>query len=96
MGQKLKSDECYNHEMLHDMTEAFEYVWDCLNRIGYPQFTRTIIADHILDLVLEGERDPDIIAALTLERFVRASTRPCVKPTISIVPVNPCFLHKLG
>lgn len=71
----------YNEELVYEMDEAVDYVWTNLQRIGYPDDTLVDIATYVVFLVdARGETKAEDLAALTLEQFVRAATRPYHQP----------------
>lgn len=66
----------YSTELVYELDQAVEYVWSKLQPIGYPDDTLVDIATYMVLLADRGETNADDLAALTLEQFVRAATRP--------------------
>jgi hypothetical protein len=69
----------FDYETTRLLTTAFEEAWSIMNTTGGPlvadgqsSLTRTILAQHIIDMAMQGERDLDRLVDSALERLTGA------------------------
>jgi hypothetical protein len=69
----------FDYETTRLLTMAFEEVWRIMKTAGGPLvidgqsgMTRTILAQHIVDMAMQGERDLDRLVDSALERLTGA------------------------